>query len=114
MKATIDTQYSENYGAHAWDGEGECPQYWKQKGGTTYVVTDIPVGAIGSQTLDQITQAADAHFGIRKCTDYSYEFIMTTAFEEDNFIPYDEQLQMEFSGKVTHKSPTVTFKELGF
>jgi hypothetical protein len=25
-------QYMENYGAHDWDGEGECPQYWKCKG----------------------------------------------------------------------------------
>lgn len=25
-------QYMENYGAHDWDGEGECPQYWKYKG----------------------------------------------------------------------------------
>jgi len=114
MKATIDTQYSENYGAHAWDGEGECPQYWKQKGGTTYVVTDIPIGAIGSQTLDKIIQAADAHFGISKFNDYCHEYIMDTAFEEDNFIPYDEKLQMEYSGRVTYKSPTVTFKELGF
>jgi hypothetical protein len=25
-------QYYENYGAHDWDGEGECPQHWKAKG----------------------------------------------------------------------------------
>ena len=36
MKIVIDTQICENYGAHAWDGEGECPQYWKFKGGSTY------------------------------------------------------------------------------
>ncbi len=28
-------QYKENYGAHDWDGQGECPQYWKYKGGTS-------------------------------------------------------------------------------
>jgi hypothetical protein len=34
MKTTlqITTQYDENYGAHDWNGEGECPQYWKNKG----------------------------------------------------------------------------------
>ena len=37
----IHTQYRENYGAHDWDGVGECPQYWKYKGGTTYFVTDL-------------------------------------------------------------------------
>ncbi len=34
----VTTQYRENYGAHQWDGEGECPQYWKNKGGDTYIV----------------------------------------------------------------------------
>ena len=38
MKIVIQTQYRENYGAHDWDGTGECPQYWKDKGGSTYVV----------------------------------------------------------------------------
>lgn len=41
MKLVIQTQYRENYGAHDWSGEGECPQYWKFKGGSTYVVRDI-------------------------------------------------------------------------
>ena len=34
----VHTQYRENYGAHDWDGTGECPQYWKNKGGNTYVL----------------------------------------------------------------------------
>jgi len=37
MKAVIQTQIRENYGAHDWDGQGECPQYWKFKGGNTYI-----------------------------------------------------------------------------
>lgn len=36
----IFTQIIENYGAHDWDGEGECPQYWKKKGGNTFILTD--------------------------------------------------------------------------
>ena len=36
MMLVIDTQYCENYGAHGWDGEGECPQHWKFKGGSHY------------------------------------------------------------------------------
>lgn len=40
-KLVLRTQYQENYGAHDWDGEGECPQYWKFKGGSTYVVYGI-------------------------------------------------------------------------
>jgi hypothetical protein len=41
MKMLIETQIMENYGAHAWDGEGECPQRWKAKGGNTYYVEGI-------------------------------------------------------------------------
>lgn len=38
MKVIIYTQYRENYGAHDWNGEGECPQYWKNKGGDSIIV----------------------------------------------------------------------------
>ena len=31
MKLHITCQYMENYGAHDWDGQGECPQHWKFK-----------------------------------------------------------------------------------
>lgn len=43
MKIVIQTQYRENYGAHDWDGEGTCPQYWKYKGGNTYVVEGVGI-----------------------------------------------------------------------
>jgi hypothetical protein len=36
MKLHITCQYEENYGAHDWDGEGECPQRWKMKGGEDF------------------------------------------------------------------------------
>ena len=39
IRVVIATQYLENYGAHDWDGEGVCPQYWKPKGGSTYIVS---------------------------------------------------------------------------
>ena len=33
-------QYMENYGAPSWDGKGECPQYWKNKGGHYMLLAD--------------------------------------------------------------------------
>jgi hypothetical protein len=36
----IFTQIHENYGSHDWDGSGECPNHWKAKGGTTYILED--------------------------------------------------------------------------
>ena len=41
MKLVIQTQFKENYGAHDWDGTGECPQYWKFKGGQTFVYANL-------------------------------------------------------------------------
>ena len=46
MKLVIHTQFKENYGAHDWDGKGECPQYWKFKGGSTYVVEVLNQGCL--------------------------------------------------------------------
>ena len=43
MKAVIHTQVCENYGSHDWNGEGECPQYWKFKGGNTYIVHNVSI-----------------------------------------------------------------------
>lgn len=42
MKVIIQTQTYENYGAHDWDGNGGCPQYWKPKGGDTFIFTCKP------------------------------------------------------------------------
>ena len=42
MMLVITTQLQENYGAHNWDGEGACPQYWKMKGGSEYKILGIP------------------------------------------------------------------------
>lgn len=35
-RLVVSTQLFENYGAHDWDGEGQCPQYWKPKFGYDY------------------------------------------------------------------------------
>ena len=34
----ITAQYHENYGAHDWNGQGECPQAWKPKGGQVFTL----------------------------------------------------------------------------
>ena len=38
----VMTQIHENYGAHEWDGVGECPQMWKAKGGEDYIIMGAP------------------------------------------------------------------------
>ncbi len=65
MKLVIHTQHRENYGAHAWDGEGECPQYWKCKGGETYVVNNLTpkqianIEANGIPTLTRLIETSN-------------------------------------------------------
>lgn len=58
-KLVITTQHRENYGAHDWDGKGECPQYWKFKGGNTYVVRDLSsahINKIADQGIPTLTK----------------------------------------------------------
>ena len=56
MKLHITTQYMENYGAHDWDGQGECPQRWKFKGGSDYF---YPLGAYSrsDEALKELVEA---------------------------------------------------------
>ena len=49
MKVIMETQVCENYGAHDWDGEGECPQHWKMKGGNTYIVDGVGIEDASSE-----------------------------------------------------------------
>jgi hypothetical protein len=42
MNVEVNTSIRENYGAHAWDGTGECPQMWKCKGGDNYIISGAP------------------------------------------------------------------------
>lgn len=68
MKIVIQTQVKENYGAHDWDGQGECPQYWKFKGGSTYVVPNLTpeqalrVGEVGIPTLTALIEERNESF----------------------------------------------------
>ena len=77
MKAVIQTQFLENYGAHDWDGEGVCPQRWKPKGGDTYII-DL-----------SIRQAQDADFWKHICSmleysdDYAQEYIVGETIVDD-------------------------------
>ncbi len=84
MKLVIQTQFRENYGAHDWDGKGECPQYWKPKGGETYIV-DV-----------SLQEAQDKSFYARvaKCiehsSNYSEEYIIGETLVDDvDFVESD-------------------------
>ena len=75
----IYTQILENYGAHDWDGKGKCPQYWKNKGGNTFILTD------------EINPVEFAKAITRK-DDYFSEFVITTEEVETCFEGIDVTL----------------------
>jgi len=78
IASLITTQFRENYGAHDWDGTGECPQYWKNKFGTEYMIKDAPSLMDAEHFVD--------HYICEK-TDYSDEFVVNSV---DCDIMYDK------------------------
>ena len=94
-KLLITTQVYENYGAHDWDGTGECPQYWKPKGGGEYVVKRFKGG----------TEAATiALMGIRSQVEQHTEFYTEDVIEwrivADDYLTEFEQSQLDYEGKI--------------
>ena len=78
MKIVLHTQHRENYGAHDWDGQGECPQYWKCKGGDTYVVHGVTIAqAQDAQYWDALNNA------IQTSSEYFEEYILGDLLVDD-------------------------------
>ena len=77
MKVVIHTQFKENYGAHDWDGKGECPQYWKFKGGSTYVVEASLEQAMSGQFFTDVAKCIEYR------NDYSEEYIVGENLVDD-------------------------------
>ena len=93
-KLLITTQVYENYGAHDWDGEGECPQRWKAKGGSDYVVKKFRDFSAVSETVmalrGQIEQDND---GFR-------ETIIGWEVVADDYLTEFEKDQLEYEGVI--------------
>jgi hypothetical protein len=94
MKLLITTQVYENYGAHDWDGVGECPQYWKAKGGSDYVVKRFKGDATTAVMAlrGQIEQDNDAY----------RESIINWEVVADEYLTEFEQSQLDYEGKITY------------
>ena len=101
-KLLITTQVYENYGAHDWDGQGECPQYWKPKGGNDYVVKNFRnFNAIGSYIMVLRDK-------IETNTEYFREHIIDWEIVADDYLTQFERSQLEYEGKITY-TPTEVF-----
>ena len=93
-KLLITTQVYENYGAHDWDGVGECPQYWKAKGGSDYVVKKF-------KDLGKVTEVIMALRGQIECDNEWYrESIIGWEIVADDYLTEFEKDQLEYEGKI--------------
>lgn len=89
MKLAIYTQILENYGAHAWDGEGECPQRWKNKGGEIYLVEHLsPNDAIMATQPDGILGRVEK--AVTTANEAFEEYVVTWELLDD-FEPVGEE-----------------------
>lgn len=97
----ISTQVYENYGAHTWDGEGDCPQYWKAKGGSDYKVLDVDINGDLQAIVDRAAQRIVCD------DDYYRESIISWSVEADDYLSPFERNQLEFEGKILYPEPTI-------
>jgi hypothetical protein len=93
-KLVITTQIKENYGAHTWDGKGECPQRWKFKGGNDYVVLNVDINNPATVINTVIDQCEENN-------EYYKEYILGWEVVADNWISDYEKFQLEYDGKIT-------------
>ncbi len=101
-KLLITTQVYENYGAHDWDGEGECPQRWKAKGGNDYVVKKFK----SNRRPSVADSATEAVMGLRsqiECDDRFYrESIIDFRVVADDYLTEFEQSQLDYEGSIRY------------
>jgi hypothetical protein len=107
MKLMITTQIQENYGAHDWDGTGECPQYWKFKGGNDYSYS------LGSylRNPEALAELVEVFRGqIEEDNEGFREYIIAWSVEADDYLTDFEKSQLEYDGRIAY--PTKELKLL--
>ena len=107
MKLHIVTQYEENYGAHDWDGEGSCPQYWKFKGGEDYF---YQLGAVepSAEHIEELLHTLRSR--VEWSDDGSRSYIVGYGIVEDSYRTSFELSQLEYDGVIQH--PAVMLQPL--
>ena len=101
-KLLITTQIYENYGAHDWDGEGACPQYWKAKGGSDYVVKNVNVNKATETVMAVRSQIEQDNYAFR-------ESIIDWSIVADDHLTEFEQSQLAYEGKIRYGSKEIAW-----
>ena len=101
-KLLITTQVYENYGAHDWDGTGQCPQYWKAKGGSDYVVKNVNVNKATETVMAVRSQIEQDNYAFR-------ESIIDWSIVADDHLTEFEQSQLAYEGKIRYGSKEIAW-----
>jgi len=109
MQLLITTQTQENYGAHDWDGVGECPSYWKFKGGQDYKYS-LGSTLRSDETLAEIVEHFRAE--IEEDNDYYRNHIIGYQVVADDYLTEFERSQLEYEGSITYPATRLTLKEV--
>ena len=83
MRIVIQNKNRENYGAHDWDGTGECPQYWKNKGGSHFVCNqsfDRETATVIAKIIEHVDRAPWKYKD-----EYSESFAIGFSVEDDDY-----------------------------
>ena len=95
MKLFITTQVRENYGAHDWDGKGECPSYWKNKGGNDYVVPNVDINRAGKIFEEVKEQCQEMNV-------FFEEYVIGWELVADDYLSEYEQDQLKYDGEIKY------------
>ena len=85
---------SDLYGAHDWDGVGECPQYWKAKGGSDYVVKNFT----NFNNTTEIVMALRSQ--IEENSEYYRSNIIDWEVVADDYLTEFERMQLDYDGEI--------------
>ena len=98
MKLFVFTQVYEN-------DSGEANGRWKSQPGDTYCVANVTYAEaanLGHTGLQALMSARVKALKIECNDEFLQEYVIDWSLEEDNYVTYDERLQLEFDGKVTY------------
>ena len=103
IRVIFHTQFRENYGAHDWDGEGECPQRWKPKGGSTYIVSATAQELADTEWWHMVVKT------IEHSSEYSKEYVISESVvdaidfvESDHVEEWEEPIYAQSAGDCLH------------
>jgi hypothetical protein len=110
MKLVIITQVRENYGAHDWNGVGPVPQYWKNKGGSEYILEDLEhyLSINDDFFTKKVRMIVESILpNIEQNSDFYQETIINFAIEDDDYMSEYEKSQLEYEGFIRFYEPRI-------